>query len=95
MKRQKFVKQLISMGLDRNGAERCAAYCQANREPYTDGLARFRRVLRNVEEIMAAAAVQAFFPGQPIHPENLEGGNMLFVTQEEHARLHGAGGGQK
>ena len=43
--RKKFVKQLMSLGLDRNGAESCAAYCQANRETYTDGLARFRRIL--------------------------------------------------
>lgn len=45
MKRKKFVKQLISQGLDRNGAECCAAYCQVHREPYTDGLARFQRIL--------------------------------------------------
>lgn len=45
MKHRKFVKQLISLGLDRNGAENCAAYCQANREPYADGLARFQRIL--------------------------------------------------
>ena len=45
VKHRKFVKQLMSLGLDRNGAENCAAYCQANREPYADGLARFQRIL--------------------------------------------------
>lgn len=45
MKHRKFVKRLISLGLDRNGAQMCAAYCRANREPYTDGLARFQRIL--------------------------------------------------
>ena len=45
MKHRKFVKQLQALGLDRNGAESCAAYCRARREPYTDGLARFQRIL--------------------------------------------------
>ena len=45
MKHRKFVKQLIALGLDRNGAESCADYCEAHREPYTDGLARFQRIM--------------------------------------------------
>ena len=52
--RKKFVKQLMSLGLDRNGAESCAAYCQANRETYADGLARFRRILDTIREAVAA-----------------------------------------
>lgn len=52
--RKKFVKQLMSLGLDRNGAEMCAAYSRHHRETYADGLARFRRILANIEEAMAA-----------------------------------------
>lgn len=54
MKHRKFVKQLISLGLDRNGAESCAARCQANRETYSDGLARFLRILGNIQEAVKA-----------------------------------------
>ena len=49
MKHRKFVKQLMSLGLDRNGAEMCAAHSRRIREPYADGLARFQRCLREIE----------------------------------------------
>ena len=51
--RKKFVKQLMSLGLDRNGAAMCAAYSQAHREPYADGLARFRRILDTITREVA------------------------------------------
>lgn len=49
MKHRKFVKQLMSLGLDRNGAEMLAAYSQRKREPYADGLARFQRIMGLIE----------------------------------------------
>jgi hypothetical protein len=48
VKHRKFVKQLMSLGLDRNGAEELAAYSRARREPYADGLARFKRIMDNI-----------------------------------------------
>ena len=54
MKRKKFVKQLMSLGLDRNGAEMCAAYSRHRREPYADGLARFQRIMANIQEAVKA-----------------------------------------
>lgn len=48
MKHRKFVKQLQALGLDRNGAEMCAAYSRSKREPYADGLARFQRILDTI-----------------------------------------------
>lgn len=48
MKHRKFVKQLMSQGLDRNGAEMCAAYSRRHGETYADGLARFRRILATI-----------------------------------------------
>lgn len=54
VKHRKFVKQLMSLGLDRNGAEMLAAYSCRKREPYADGLARFRRILGVIErEVLA------------------------------------------
>lgn len=53
MKHKKFVKQLQALGLDRNGAEMCAAYSRRIREPYADGLARFQRIMANVREVAA------------------------------------------
>lgn len=43
---------------------------------------------------LAAAAAKALgglvvHHAQPITPDNLEGGNMYIVTQQEHERLHG------
>lgn len=52
MKHRKFVKQLQALGLDRNGAAMCAAYSRSKREPYADGLARFHRILGNIQEAM-------------------------------------------
>lgn len=57
MKHKKFVKQLQALGLDRNGAEMCAAYSRRIREPYAESLARFRRIFKNVEAVMQAPAV--------------------------------------
>lgn len=51
MKHRKFVKQLMSLGLDRNGAEMCAAHARRIREPYADGLARFQRIMAKIEEV--------------------------------------------
>lgn len=48
MKHRKFVKQLQALGLDRNGAEMCAAYSRSKREPYAEGLARFQRILDTI-----------------------------------------------
>ena len=53
MKHRKFVKQLMALGLDRNGAEMCAAYSRRKREPYADGLARFQRIMANIREVLA------------------------------------------
>lgn len=57
MKRKKFVKQL--MGLhpyqDRNMANKMAAHCQLHREPYADGLERYKGILAWEKIIMAAA----------------------------------------
>lgn len=52
--RKKFVKQLQALGLDRNGAEMCAAYSRQHGESYADGLARFQRILGNIQEAMKA-----------------------------------------
>ena len=58
MKRKKFVKQL--MGLhppqDRNGAQEMALVCQQRREPYADGLERYKAILAWEKIIMRAAA---------------------------------------
>lgn len=54
MKHKKFVKQLMSLGLDRNGAEMCAAYSRRTGEAYADGLARFQRIMANIQEAMKA-----------------------------------------
>ena len=54
VKHRKFVKQLQAMGLDRNGAEMCAAYSRRKREPYADGLARFQRILGKIQEVAAS-----------------------------------------
>lgn len=48
--RKRFVKQLMSLGLDRNGAAMCAAHSRHKGETYADGLARFRRILGNIQE---------------------------------------------
>ena len=53
VKHRKFVKQLMYLGLDRNGAEMCAAYSRQRREPYADGLARFQRIMANIREVAA------------------------------------------
>lgn len=57
MKRQKFVKQL--MGLhpyqDRNTANKMAVCCQQRREPYADGLKRYKSILAWEKILMAAA----------------------------------------
>lgn len=57
MKRKKFVKQL--MGLwpyqDRNNAQAMARCCQQNREPYQDGLERYKAILAWEKIIMRAA----------------------------------------
>lgn len=49
VKHKKFVKQLQALGLDRNGAEMCAAYSRRKREPYADGLARFQRIMATIQ----------------------------------------------
>ena len=54
VKHRKFVKQLMSLGLDRNGAEMCAAYSRCKQEPYADGLARFQRIMAKIQEVAAA-----------------------------------------
>ena len=55
MKHKKFVKQLQALGLDRNGAEMCAAYSRRKREPYADGLARFQRIMATITREVAEA----------------------------------------
>jgi hypothetical protein len=56
VKHRKFVKQI--MGLhpcqDRNTANKMARYCQQTREPYQDGLERYKRILAWEKLIMAA-----------------------------------------
>lgn len=49
MKHKKFVKQLQALGLDRNGAEMCAAYSSRKREPYADALGRFQRIMATIQ----------------------------------------------
>ena len=60
MKHRKFVKQL--MGLhpcqDRNTANAMAKYCQQNREPYKDGLERYKRILEFEKQLMAKLAAR-------------------------------------
>ncbi len=53
VKHRKFVKQLMALGLDRNGAEMMAAYSRRKREPYADGLARFQRIMATIREVAA------------------------------------------
>ena len=53
VKHRKFVKQLMSLGLDRNGAEMCAAYSRQHREPYADGLARFQWIMARANVTVA------------------------------------------
>lgn len=57
MKRKKFVKQLMGMHppQDRNGAHEMARVCQQHREPYVDGLERYKRLLAWEKLIMRAA----------------------------------------
>lgn len=55
MKHRKFVKQLMALGLDRNRAQSIATNCQEHREPYADGLARFRQILDTLLRGVAAA----------------------------------------
>ena len=52
--RKKFVKQLMALGQDRNMANAMAACCQRNREPYKDGLARYRQIVATIEGGAAA-----------------------------------------
>lgn len=54
MKHRKFVKQLMAQGLDRNGAEMCAAHSRHKGETYADGLARFHRIMANIREVARA-----------------------------------------
>ena len=53
MKHRKFVKQLMAMGVDRNGAEMCAAFARHLREPYAAALGRFQRIMATVQEVAA------------------------------------------
>jgi hypothetical protein len=55
VKHRKFVKQLMSLGLDRNQAETLATDCQEHREPYADGLARFQQILATLQRGVATA----------------------------------------
>jgi hypothetical protein len=55
VKHRKFVKQLMSLGLDRNRAQTLAANCQEHREPYANGLARFQQILATLQRGVAAA----------------------------------------
>lgn len=48
MKHRKFVKQLMSMHLDRNKAEEMAVHCQRNRVPYADGLKLYKHLLDSI-----------------------------------------------
>lgn len=66
MKHRKFVKQLQALGLDRNGAEMCAAHSRRIREPYADGLARFQRCLRAAEEIIQSCPCKVNFTAQDV-----------------------------
>lgn len=50
--RKKFVKQLMSLGLDRNGAGMCATYSRQHGESYADGLARFQQIMANIQEAL-------------------------------------------
>lgn len=50
MPKKRFKKQLMAMGLSRNGAEECASACRnAYRRSYAWGLVKFRGVLRALE----------------------------------------------
>lgn len=66
MKHRKFVKQLMSLGLDRNGAEMCAAYSRRIREPYATGMARFCRCLKEAEDVIESLPVTVTFDAQSI-----------------------------
>ena len=66
MKHKKYVKQLQALGLDRNGAEMCAAYSRRMREPYADGLARFLRCLQEAENVINPLPVTVTFDAQSI-----------------------------
>ncbi len=46
MKRKKFVKQIMSTGIDRNTAEHMAQICRGCREPYANGLRRHKHNLQ-------------------------------------------------
>lgn len=79
MKHRKFVKQLMSLGLDRNGAEDCArATRERHRESYAAGLHRFLTVLAAVENTMNSWTRTVEFTGTL---ESVEAGPVIITTR--------------
>lgn len=133
MKRKKYVKQLMGLGVPRNRANLMAYCCQRTGQSYADDYRRRSPWLRVSQEAHKAAVSMRMVDGyfcsglaraaaaveklraalvvhhvRPITPDNLEGGDILVVTRQEHEALHGysakicltdeletAGGGQE
>lgn len=60
MKHRKFVKQLMGLDpcQDRNTANAMAKCCQQNREPYKDGLERYKQILEAEKRFMKLLAAR-------------------------------------
>lgn len=97
MKRKKFVKQLMALGIQRNTAEDYARWCVGHRYGYEEevhGL-RLRLGLLGNPVRPRIYYYETHYP-YLYTPKTANGpmsDNMQIVTRAEHAAIHGAGGG--